>query len=182
MFRNDGGRRFQDVTTSAGVGHLQKGHGVSFADIDNDGDQDIYEVMGGVYSGDNYRNVLYENPGHGNHFVKLKLVGVRTNRAAIGARIRVVVDTPDGPREIHRSVTTGGSFGANPLRQEVGLGAARSIVEIRVTWPTSGTVQTFKDVGMDRAYTIREGDRALAEIPLKTFTFASRPTVASGAR
>ena len=182
MFRNASGRIFQEVTTSGGFGHLQKGHGVSFADFDNDGDQDIHEVMGGVFEADNFRNVLYENPGHGNHFVKLKLVGVRTNRAAIGARIRVVVDTPDGPREIHRSVTTGGSFGANPLRQEIGLGAARSIVEIRVTWPTSGTVQTFKDVGMDRAYTIREGDRALAEIPLKTFTFASRPTVASGAK
>ncbi len=67
MFRNAGGRLFQDVTTAGGFGHLQKGHGVSFADLNNDGQQDIYEVMGGAYSGDNYRNVLYENPGNSNH-------------------------------------------------------------------------------------------------------------------
>src|SRR5260221_8566643 len=67
MFRNAQGRFFQDVTTSGGFGHLQKGHGVSFADFDNDGDQDIYTVIGGAYSGDHYRNVFFENPGHGNH-------------------------------------------------------------------------------------------------------------------
>jgi VCBS repeat protein/ASPIC/UnbV protein len=182
MFRNAEGRFFQEVTTSGGFGHLQKGHGVSFADFDNDGDQDIHEVMGGVYEADHFKNVLYENPGHGNHFVKLKLVGVKTNRAAIGARIRVVVDTPGGPREIHRSVTSGGSFGGNPLRQEIGLGDARSIAEIRVTWPTSGIVQTFKEVGMDRAFTITEGDQALAEIPLKRFAFATRPAPAVAAK
>jgi VCBS repeat protein/ASPIC/UnbV protein len=181
MFRNASGRYFQDVTTSGGFGHLQKGHGVSFADFDNDGDQDIYEVMGGVYEADHFRNVLYENPGHGNHYVKLKLVGTRTNRAAIGARIRVVVDTPGGPREIHRAVTTGGSFGGNPLRQEIGLGDARSILEVRVTWPTSGIVQTFEDVGMDRAWTITEGVSTLSEIPLKAFAFASRPAAAAAA-
>ncbi|HYS04339.1 MAG TPA: CRTAC1 family protein [Candidatus Dormibacteraeota bacterium] len=181
MFRNAEGRFFQEVTTSGGFGHLQKGHGVSFADFDDDGDQDIYEVMGGVYEADHFRNVLYENPGHGNHFVKLKLVGVKTNRAAIGCRIRIVVDTPGGPREIHRSVTSGGSFGGNPLRQEIGLGDARSIAEIRVTWPTSGIVQTFKDVTPDRAFTITEGDQNLAEIPLKTFRFATRPVPAGAA-
>src|SRR5436190_5472466 len=75
MFRNDGGRKFQDVTTSGGFGHLQKGHGVSFADLDNDGDQDVYVKMGGAYSGDTARNALFLNPGHGNHWVTLKLEG-----------------------------------------------------------------------------------------------------------
>ena len=181
MFRNASGRYFQDVTTSGGFGHLQKGHGVSFADFDNDGDQDVLEEMGGVYEADHFRSVLYENPGHGNHYVKLKLVGTKTNRAAIGARIRVVVDTPGGPREIHRSVTTGGSFGGNPLRQEIGLGDARAILEVRVAWPTSGTVQTFKDVGMDRAFRITEGDSTLSEIPLRSFAFASRSGAAAAA-
>ena len=46
MFRSDRGLRFLDVTSSAGVGHIQKGHGVAFADFDNDGDQDIYQQMG----------------------------------------------------------------------------------------------------------------------------------------
>ncbi|MHC4711025.1 MAG: FG-GAP repeat domain-containing protein, partial [Planctomycetota bacterium] len=51
MLRNDAGRRFQDVTTSGGFGHLQKGHGVAFADLDRDGDQDIYHQLGGFYPG-----------------------------------------------------------------------------------------------------------------------------------
>src|SRR5713101_6602951 len=91
MFRNDGGKRFQDVTSFGGFGNLQKGHGVSFGDLDNDGDQDIYENMGGAVSGDVYHNVLYQNPGNSNHWITLKLEGVLSNRAAIGARIRVVV-------------------------------------------------------------------------------------------
>jgi hypothetical protein len=65
MFRNAGGTHFQDVTTSGGFGHLQKGHGVSFADLDNDGDQDVHEDLGGAVTGDVYPNVLFENPGMG---------------------------------------------------------------------------------------------------------------------
>ena len=57
MFRNAGGKFFQDVTTSGGFGNLQKGHGVSFADFDNDGDQDVHEDMGGAVSSDIYPNV-----------------------------------------------------------------------------------------------------------------------------
>jgi len=182
MFRNAGGRYFQDVTTSGGFGHLQKGHGVSFADFDNDGDEDIYEVMGGVYEGDNYRNVLYENPGHGNHWITLALEGVRSNRPGIGARIRVIVDTPSGPREIHRSVSTGGSFGCSPLRQHIGLGDARSIAEVRVTWPASGIVQTFRNVGMDAFYRVKEDRPDLVPFTLKTFPLGSRPMVADAAR
>ena len=182
MFRNAGGRYFQDVTTSGGFGHLQKGHGVSFADFDNDGDEDVYEAMGGVYQGDNYRNVLYENPGHGNHWITLALQGVKSNRPGIGARIRVVVDTPGGPREIHRSVSTGGSFGCSPLRQHIGLGDARSITEVRVTWPTSGIVQTFRDVAMDAFYRVKEDEPVLAPFILKTFTMGPRPTVAAAGR
>ena len=80
MFRNDGGKRFQDVTTSGGFGNLQKGHGVSFADLDNDGDQDVFEEMGGALSSDVYPNVLLLNPGHDNGWLKLRLVGTKANR------------------------------------------------------------------------------------------------------
>ena len=57
LFRNDGKLRFHDVTTAAGVGHLQKGSALAFADCDNDGDQDIIEVMGGVYPADAFHRV-----------------------------------------------------------------------------------------------------------------------------
>ena len=136
MFRNADGKFFQDVTTSGGFGHIQKGHGISFADFDNDGDQDIYEVMGGAYAGDNYRNVLFLNPGHGNHWITLKLEGIRSNRAAMGARIRVTVQTAQGERSIYKTVSTGGSFGASPLRQEIGLGQAKAIRSVEIFWPT----------------------------------------------
>src|SRR5262249_15532328 len=80
MLRNDRGRRFQDVTTSGGFGHLQKGHGITFADIDNDGDQDVFLQCGGAIKDDKFWDALYENPGHGNHWLTVKLIGVKTNR------------------------------------------------------------------------------------------------------
>lgn len=88
MFRNAEGRYFQDVTTSGGFGHLQKGHGVAFADFDNDGDQDVFIKIGGAVTGDLGYCAVFLNPGHGNHWITLKLQGVRSNRAAIGARVR----------------------------------------------------------------------------------------------
>ncbi len=173
LFRNDAGRRFQDVTTSAGVGHLQKGHGVSFADFDNDGDQDIYEVMGGAFEGDTYRNVLYENPGHGHHWLTLKFEGVKSNRPGFGTRVVVVVDDPAGERSIHRVVGTGGSFGGNPFRMEVGLGPARAVKRVEVWWPASGIRQTLTGLEMDRAWTIREDAKTAEPLALKSFRFAT---------
>jgi hypothetical protein len=169
MFRNAGGKLFQDVTTSGGFGHLQKGHGIAFGDLDNDGDQDIYAVLGGAFMGDVYQNALFENPGHGNHWITLKLQGVQSNRSAIGARIRVRVNTREGSRDIHTTVTSGGSFGASSLQQEMGLGKAASIGEVEITWPTTGRAQTFKGVAMDRAYQAREGNPVLIPMELKPF-------------
>jgi hypothetical protein len=158
MFRNDAGRRFQDVTTSGGFGHLQKGHGVAFADLDGDGDQDVVEELGGAYEGDVYTSVVFENPGHGGHWIRLKLEGVRSNRAAIGARIRVRVLTDAGPRDIHRVVVSGGSFGSSPLEQHVGLGRARAVQDVEIRWPTSGVVQTLRHIELDRTYRVREAE------------------------
>jgi len=156
MFRNDAGQRFQDVTSAGGFGNLQKGHGVSFGDIDNDGNQDIYENMGGAVSGDVYHNVLYLNPGHTNHWITLKLEGVESNRAAIGARIRVVVTSTTGEHSYYKTVGSGGSFGASPLRQEMGLGQAQSIARVEIFWPRTGKTQVLTGLQMDRFYKVRE--------------------------
>ncbi len=169
MFRNAGGKFFQDVTASGGFGHLQKGHGVSFADLDNDGDQDIYLVVGGAYEADHFRNALFENPGHGNHWITLKLEGVAANRAAIGARVKVAVSTPQGERAIYRTVRSGGSFGASPLRLEIGLGQASGIDSVEIAWPGSGARQVLHGLKMDRFYRVREGDPGARPIALRTF-------------
>ena len=177
MFRNDGGQRFQDVTTSGGFGQLQKGSGIAFGDMNNDGAQDIYSVVGGIYPADHYYNQLFANPEHGNHWLKLRLEGVQSNRSAVGARIKVVVRTDSGEREIHRVVGSGGSYGASPLRQEIGLGQAQGIVRVEVFWPKTGRTQVLHGLALDRAYAIREDRSAADEVVLKSFAW---PSPASG--
>ena len=98
MFRNADGRFFQDVTTAGNFGHLQKGHAIAFGDVDNDGDQDVFAEMGGAFAADEACSALYENPGNANPWLGLELEGVRSNRSAIGARIKVTVQTKAGPR------------------------------------------------------------------------------------
>jgi len=174
MFRNAEGKFFQDVTTATGTGHLQKGHAVAFADFDNDGCQDIYTVMGGAYTGDTSRNVLFHNPGNTNHWLKLKLEGTRSNRVAIGARIKVNVTTPSGPRQICKTVNSGGSFGSSPLRQEIGLGNATAITGVEISWPASGIVQRLTGFSLDRAYRITESVTGPVAMDLKRFDFDFR--------
>lgn len=156
MYRNVNGRRFVDVTAAGGFGHLQKGHGVAFGDVDADGDQDVFAVIGGAFSGDVSRNVLFENPGSEAHWIELRLEGTDSSRDALGARVRVDVQDVEGPRSIHRVVSSGGSFGAASLRLAIGLGTARQIERIEVRWPRGGR-QVFEDLPLDQALVLREG-------------------------
>ena len=166
MLRNNRGEGFQDVTTAGGFGHLQKGHGISFADLDNDGDQDIYHQLGGFYPGDKYSNALFRNPGHGNRFLYVKLVGTKSNRAALGARIKLVLETSRGVQEVHRAVGSVSSFGGSPLRQEIGLAQASRIRTLEVWWPASGKRQTFSDVPLDHLVQITETEPQFQVLPL----------------
>lgn len=176
MFRNNQGKEFQEVTSSGGFGHLQKGHGVSFADLDNDGDQDIFTVIGGAFEGDVYMNAMFENPGHGNHWVTLMLEGKQSNRMGIGTRIAIEVETPDGLQTIHKTVSTGSSFGSSTLEQEIGLGNATGIHQIKIYWPASGKEQVFEDVTMDQFYKVAEDSEELVEIERKEIHFHSDHT------
>jgi hypothetical protein len=155
MFKNVAGERFAEITASAGTGHLQKGHAVACGDWDHDGDVDFFVQTGGAVNGDKFHNLLFENPGQGNHWLTLKLVGKKTNRAAIGARIKAVT-AGEKPLTIHRHVTSGSSFGANSLRQTLGLARADRIASLEVYWPTSGTTQVFRDVAADQAIELTE--------------------------
>ena len=176
VFRSDGSGRFLDITTNGGFGHLQKGHGVSFADIDADGDQDVFTVLGGAFSGDVAFNALYENPGNDNHWITLRCVGTKSNRSAIGTRIQVTVETSRGLREIFAVVGTGGSFGSSSLQQEIGLGDATRIIRLELVWPTNSnnSIQVFEDIPLDRVIEIHEGQNKWTPIDLQPFSMSEK--------
>ncbi len=173
MFRNNAGKDFQDVTTAGGFGHLQKGHGIAFGDLENNGSEDVFEEMGGAFPGDTYQSVLYQNPLRGNDWVTLELEGVKTNRAAFGAQICVSVSNAEGRRKIYRTVGYGSSFGENPWRQHIGLGKHATIERIDVKWPTSGSTDRFDHVHPDQSYRLREGDSKLVAVEHKTFAISA---------
>lgn len=174
LFKNMNGVSFLDVTTSARVGNLQKGHAVSFADLDNDGNEDIYIKMGGAYTADAYENSLYLNPGQNhNHWVNLSLEGTVSNRVAIGARIKVTFKDSNTERSVYRDVNSGGSFGSNPLQQHIGLGQATSVEKIEITWPVTGKIQVFENLPVDTNIKIKEGDSKFTTYQLARLDFIS---------
>jgi hypothetical protein len=174
LFKNMGGERFLDITTAARVGNLQKGHGVSFADLDNDGDEDIYIKMGGAYTGDAFENALYLNPGQNkNHWINLLLQGTVSNKAAIGARIKLTFKENDKERVVFRDVNSGGSFGSNPLRQHIGIGEATAIQQVEISWPVTGKKQVLRNLPIDTNVRIIEGDSVFTTYNLARCNFQS---------
>jgi hypothetical protein len=110
---------------------------------------------------------LFENPGFGNHWVEVAFEGRRSNRSAIGARVRVEVIENGSRRSIYRTVNSGGSFGSNPLRQHIGIGKADTVETLEVFWPTTGLKQTFSGVAADRRYRVIEGEDALRSLEMR---------------
>jgi hypothetical protein len=161
LLRNRNGQTFVDVTVSSGTGEFHKGHGVAFADLDRDGDEDIVFEVGGATPGDAHAMRLFQNPGHGNNWIALRLVGVKANRAAIGARITVTAAGANGARRaVHRMVGSGGSFGASPLQQHIGVGRSVPLVDVEVLWPTTGARQRFTGVATNQVVEITEAGGA----------------------
>jgi hypothetical protein len=150
LFHNNGAGRFTDVTAGAGSGfatpHL--GRGVAFADFDNDGNVDVLVANNGDPP------LLLRNTGAaGNHFVNLKLAGKRSNRDALGARVKL---SAGGITQI-REISAGGSYlSHSDLRAHFGLGAAARVDRVEIAWP-SGVKQTFTGLAADRFYVIEEG-------------------------
>jgi tetratricopeptide (TPR) repeat protein len=172
FLRNVAGQSFADETAASGLGHLQKGHGIGFADFDGDGDQDLFHKMGGFVPVDAYANVLFENRSSGGHrWLVLSLVGTRTNRDAVGARVEVHLETPDGPRVLHRAMGSVSSFGGSPHRLELGLGDAARVARLEVRWPNGGATQVFEDVPLDAWVRVTEGEPVLERLEWKTYRF-----------
>jgi tetratricopeptide (TPR) repeat protein len=157
LLRNDGGKKFVDITASSGTGDMHKGHGISFADLFRTGHEDIVANFGGAIPSDRHSLRLFENPGNDNDWITMRLVGVKSNRAAVGARIKVTVEN-DGntTRSIYRTVGYGSSFGGNPMEQHIGLGHGARITDIDIWWPASNTRQHFTNVPKDQYIQVNE--------------------------
>jgi tetratricopeptide (TPR) repeat protein len=177
LYKNHKGKKFYDVTTTSRTGHLQKGHGVSFGDIDNDGDEDIFHVLGVAFSGDIAFDAVFQNTvDDTNNWINLELVGTISNKAAIGARVKVLVAGIEGDiKEIYRQVSTGSSFGSNSLNLEIGLGRIKEIKEIEIVWPNKQhTKQTFTAVQPNTFYKIIEGQSELIKKDIELLAFSDK--------
>ncbi|MBO0320708.1 CRTAC1 family protein [Muricauda sp. CAU 1633] len=172
MYRNVNGKNFEDVTYSGGFGHIQKGHAIGFGDMDMDGDQDIYAVMGGAVEGDVFRNLLFENPmGNENNWINIVLKGKQSNRSAIGAKIIITIEEDGKERNIYNSVDTGASFGGNSLMAEIGLGQAEVIKQLEIKWPHhTKPVSIFNNVEVNQTIQIEEGGE-IQKLSLPKFSF-----------
>jgi hypothetical protein len=155
FFRNVGGEDFEDLTFVTGLGNRGKGHGITFVDLDGDGDLDIYAPEGGFVHGDTWANAFYENRQEiGHHWLHVDLVGSKVNRDAVGARLTVLA----GDLQMLRCVQNGEGFGSsNSATVEFGLGKHAKVEHLEVHWP-GGVTQTFTDIPADQRIVIQEGE------------------------
>ena len=154
LFRNNGDGTFTDATEALGLGNIGKGHGVTFGDVDMDGDVDIYVPVGGAFIGDQWHNLFYRNNGTGNNWLTLKLVGTKSNRDGIGAKVTLHM----GDDVIYREVSGGCGFGStNSLSLEIGLGAHTKVDTLEIVW-TSGQVDTRRNLPVNQRLILTEGE------------------------
>jgi len=149
LFRNLRDGTFEDISAASGLTQIQLAcrRGVAFGDINNDGNMDIAILNVGEPP-----TLLINRSGNANHRVLFKLIGAKSNRAAIGARVTILAA---GVRQFSE-VRAGGSYlSQNDLRQHFGLGAATKIDSVEIRWPT-GKVETLENIAADAIYTIVE--------------------------
>ncbi|AXC13897.1 ASPIC/UnbV domain protein [Acidisarcina polymorpha] len=159
LLHNEGKMGFIDMSSSQGQDWQipNSGRGAAFADFDNSGNLNILVGNGGAAPS------LWRNQGrNGNHFINIKLIGTKSNRDAIGARVRIEV----GGVSLIQEVEGGGSYlSQSDLRLHFGLGAAREVQAVQVMWP-SGAHQEFNHMTADKFYLIEEGQE---EVKLQYF-------------
>jgi hypothetical protein len=146
--RKDG--KFADVSDSVGdaVKIVQASRGAAFGDLDNDGKIDVV-----VENIDGLPMVLHNAGTNANHWITFELVGTRSNRLALGAKVRVVAGSVTQVDEVR----SGGSYlSQNDLRQHFGLGWANRVEDVEIRWP-SGNIQVLHNLAADRIYIVKEG-------------------------
>ena len=155
LLRNIGGKRFVDVTAAAGFGSLWKGHGISFIDLDGDGDLDVFIELGGFYPGDYSRSAFYLNDqDEKNSWLSLTLSEPGPNRNAIGAGVTVHA----GGYDAYQEVQAGEGFGStSPATLHFGLGRRDAVTSLEVRWP-DGSRKTYPPPPVDSRLRLRKGD------------------------
>lgn len=160
LFRNIDGRRFEDIAGKAGLndGPLESRRGTALGDINNDGDLDIV-----VFNAAGSPSLFINETHNANRRVLFRLVGTKSNRMGIGARVTVFTGAMEQVDEVHGG---GGYNSSNDTRLHFGLGQAATMNKIEVRWP-SGLKQEFQNVPGDAIYEIDEerGLRKLAPLP-----------------
>ena len=156
IFRNVDGARFEPATLESGAGPVtpHSSRGAAFGDFDNDGDVDIL-----VFNMNEPPSLLRNDYVGPNHWLEVKLEGTSSNRAALGAVVRVTVS---GRTEAQAVLSQASYYSHNDLRLHFGLGAAAAAETIEVRWP-NGRVETLNDVRGGRVVTIKEGAAALRQ-------------------
>jgi enediyne biosynthesis protein E4 len=149
LYRNLGTGRFEDVSAKVGpaVQTENVGRGCAFGDFDNDGDVDII-----INNLDGPPTLLRSDGGNKNNSVMVKCVGVKSNRSAIGARVKV----SSGERSQIDEVMSGSSYySQNDFRLHFGLGHAAKVDSLEIAWP-SGLKESFKNLAANNLFVIQE--------------------------
>ena len=159
LFRNLGDGAFEDISTAAGLAQIPLAcrRGAAFGDVNNDGKMDIAILNVGELP-----TLLINRTKNSNHRVLFKLVGMKSNHAAIGARVTILAG---GVRQFSE-VRAGSSYlSQNDLRQHFGLGPAAKIDSAEIRWP-NGKVETLQNLAADAIYTVVEGEGIRETKPL----------------
>lgn len=152
MYRNLGEGRFKDVSAEMGSGISERfsSRGAAFGDYNNNGNMDVL-----VLNMNDPPSLLRNDGGNKQNWIKLKLIGTKCNRTAIGARARVVTGKHAQMDEVHSGTSV---MSQSDLRLHFGLGKAESVDLIEVKWPTTQKIERFTNVKANQILTIREGE------------------------
>ncbi|PYX44792.1 MAG: hypothetical protein DMG79_20360, partial [Acidobacteria bacterium] len=157
LFHNDGEGHFSDVASSAGLVHFGMLHGTALADYDDSGSLSLFGSFGGFYWGSRETSRLYRNLGSGYNSLEIRLIGTRSNRDAIGAKVSAAA----GNRRIFKWVNGGNGFGCNNSRVvHLGLAREKQVNELQIQWP-SGLRQSFQNIPAGQRVEIIEGGSSL---------------------
>ncbi|MDR3772318.1 MAG: CRTAC1 family protein [Terracidiphilus sp.] len=161
VYRNLGNGRFKDVSSTMGPGITERfsSRGAAFGDYDNDGGMDAL-----ILNMNDVPSLLHNVGGNKQNWIKIKLLGTKCNRTAIGARVRVATGTHIQMDEVHSGTSV---MSQSDLRLHFGLGKAETVDWIEVKWPTTQKIEQFKLVKANQILTIREGEGIVAIIKPK---------------